>query len=160
MLLCEAFPDVKTLHMHFPDLYSRPSAAVVGGTPLTSPFEVRPGQEPINTEESHVSENAVSGGRHSQLLRSILAHPHLCSTRLKICSNWVRACRDCRNVISWEELHTEEHFLFTLFFFWPSRKELFTFVLLFWQRPILMTKNRHECFEANPPTRLLEVKWP
>lgn len=87
---------------------------MVVGPPLASLFEVRPGQEPINIEESHVSENAVSGGRRSQLLRSILAHPHLCSTRLKICSDRVRARKDRKNVISWEELHKDEHFLFIL----------------------------------------------
>lgn len=115
MLLCEAFPDAKTLHMHFPDQLSTVGRLLQWlWAPLTPLFEVRPGQEPINIEESHVSENAVSGGRHSQLPRSILAHPHLCSTRLKICSDRVRARKDRKNVISWEELHKDEHFLFIL----------------------------------------------
>lgn len=75
-------PQWKTLHMHFPDL-SSDRLSTVGrlllclAAPLTSPFEVRPGREPINTEESQVSKNALSGGRHSQLLLSMLAHPHL-----------------------------------------------------------------------------------
>lgn len=69
-------------HVHFPDLPSERLRTVgrlllgLAG-PLTSLFEVRPGQEPINTEESQVSRNALSGGRHSQLLLSTLAHPHL-----------------------------------------------------------------------------------
>lgn len=68
--------------MHFPDLSSE-RLSTVGrlllclAAPLTSPFEVRLGREPINTEESQVSKNALSGGRHSQLLLSMLAHPHL-----------------------------------------------------------------------------------
>lgn len=48
------------------------------GSPLN---EVRPGQEAINTEESHVSESALSGGRRSQLQRSMPALPHLCAAR-------------------------------------------------------------------------------
>lgn len=161
MLLCEAPARVKlnTCIFQIYRQYSRPSAAVVG-SPLTSPFEVRPGQEPINTEESHVSENALSGRRHSQLLLSILAHPHLCSTRLKISSNWggTGTLRVFDNVIQWEDItHRTGFSVYTLLFHLPEKSHL---AILFWQRRFLMTKNRHEHFEANPPTLRLTEKWP
>lgn len=95
---CAVLPQVKL--MHFPDL-SPERLGTVGRLllqlappppppsvprlppfrPSPPPFEVRPGQEPINTEESHVSENALSGGRRSQLRLSILAHPHVCTAQ-------------------------------------------------------------------------------
>lgn len=67
-----------------PDLppvwYSRPPAAVAAPS-SAPPNEVRPGQEAINTEESHVSVSAQSGGRRSQLQLSTPALPHLCTAR-------------------------------------------------------------------------------
>lgn len=58
--------------------YSRPPAAVVAPSPAP-PNEVSPGQEAINSEESRVSESALSGGRRSQLQLSMPALPHLCA---------------------------------------------------------------------------------
>lgn len=87
---CAALPQVKLMHFSRSITgearYSRSPAAAVGGPPppprpSPPPFEVRPGQEPINTEESHVSENALSGGRRSQLRLGMLAHPHLCTAQ-------------------------------------------------------------------------------
>lgn len=73
-----------------------------------SSFEVRQGQVPINSEESHVSE-------HSQLLRGMQTHPHLWSA-LKIESRFPQTC----SFWTWSAIHLGKNRYRKQFSVWAS----------------------------------------